>query len=164
MRSIDTEKELYIERIFKATPEIVFEAWTNPAHLVHWYAPDGCTIEFKNIEVRKGGSFHSVIRDPEHGDCWIKGIYQEVVVPEKLVFTMVLTNEAGDLLEATDAGKSEDWPEAIVTTVRFSPLGEQTRLTLHQTVLEALAKETGAYQSWLNMFNYLDKHIVSSPQ
>jgi uncharacterized protein YndB with AHSA1/START domain len=128
--------------------------------LVKWYAPDGCTIEFRSIDVKNGGGFHNVIRDPQHGDCWIKGIYQEVIFAEKLVFSMSLTNEAGELLESEEAGKSGDWPKSLLTTVHFIPFGGQTRLTLHQTVSEALAKETGAYQSWLKMFNRLDGHII----
>jgi uncharacterized protein YndB with AHSA1/START domain len=164
MKTIQAEKEVFIERIFQATPTVVFEAWTKPEHLVNWYTPDGCTIEFRFIEVKNGGSFHSVIRDPQHGDCWIKGIYHEVIFAEKLVFSMALTNEAGDLLESTEAGKSGDWPKTLVTTVHFIPFGDQTRLTLHQTVSEALAKETGAYQSWLKMFNRLDRHIFNAPK
>lgn len=84
------------------------------------------------------------------------GTYQEVVVPEKLVFSMVLTNEAGHSLRSTEAGKPEDWPEEILTTVTFKPVGNQTSVSLHQTVAEAAAKQTGAYQSWIKMLNKLD--------
>lgn len=150
------EKELLISHLFNASPELVFKAWTDPEQLKHWYAPDGCTIEFKSITVKEGGSFHSCIHDPIHGDCWIMGTYQEVVVPEKLVFSMVLTNEAGDSLRSVEAGKPEDWPEEILTKVTFKPAGNQTSVSVHQTVGEAMAKQTGAYQSWIKMFNKLN--------
>ena len=42
------EKELFITHLFNAPRELVFEAWTDPEKLIHWYAPDGCTIEFKS--------------------------------------------------------------------------------------------------------------------
>jgi uncharacterized protein YndB with AHSA1/START domain len=148
-------KELLITHLFDASPELVFQAWTDPEHLQHWYAPDGCTITFKSIDVRKQGTFHSCIHDPVHGECWIKGSYMEVKSPEKLVFSMILTNAAGDDVNSLAAGKPEDWPEAIITTVTFSPVGQQTKVTLHQTVAEAEAKKTGAYQSWLKMFDRL---------
>ena len=150
------EKELLISHLFNASPELVFKAWTDPEQLKHWYAPDGCTIEFKSINVKEGGSFHSCIHDPVHGDCWIMGTYQEVIFPEKLVFSMVLTNEEGHSLRSVEAGKPEDWPEEILTTVTFKPIGDQTTVSLHQTVAEATAKETGAYQSWIKMFHKLD--------
>ena len=153
-------EELLITHLFDAPRELVFKAWTDPEQLKHWYAPDGCTIDFKSIEVKAGGEFHSCIHDPVHGDCWIKGVYQEVVPPEKLVFTMELSNEQGVMVTANEAGKSEDWPQAIVTTVTFTPIGEQTKLTLHQTVAEAEAKKTGAYQSWFSMFDRLNAILV----
>jgi uncharacterized protein YndB with AHSA1/START domain len=150
------KEELFITYLFDAPRELVFSAWTDAEHLKHWYAPDGCTIEFKFIDVRVGGQFHSCIHDPIHGDCWIKGTYREVTVPEKLVFTMELCNEHGAGVSAHTAGKPEDWPEAIVTTVSFESVGSQTKVSLHQTVAEAEAKKTGAYQSWFGMFNRLN--------
>lgn len=150
------EKELFITHLFNAPRELVFEAWTDPEKLIHWYAPDGCTVEFKFIDVKEGGSFHSCIHDPIHGDCWIKGLYKEVIFPEKLVFSMILTNEDGHNVGATEAGKPEDWPEETLTTVTFKSIGNQTKLSIHQTVSEAEAKQTGAYQSWIKMFNRLE--------
>lgn len=159
---MDNKKELLISHLFDAPPELVFEAWTNPEQLKYWYAPDGCNIEFKSIEVKEGGQFHSVINDPVHGDCWIKGIYKEVIVPEKLVFSMILSNEQGDTVSANAAGKSDEWPQALLTTVTFTSIGKQTKVTLHQTVDELEAKKTGAYQSWFSMFDRLQKALTNN--
>jgi uncharacterized protein YndB with AHSA1/START domain len=154
-------EDLLITHLFNAPAALVFNAWTQPELLKNWYAPDGCTIDFKSINVKEGGEFHSCIHDPVHGDCWIKGIYQEVSFPEKLVFSMILSNEQGDVVTANEAGKTENWPQAIITTVTFAPIGQQTKVTLHQTVAEAEAKKSGAYQSWFSMFDRLN-HILSS--
>ena len=155
-----SKKELFITHLFDASPELVFKAWTDPKLLINWYAPDGCTIEFKSINVEKGGTFHSCIHDPKHGDCWIKGVYKEVIFPEKLVFNMVLTNEEGDTVGSAEAGKPEDWPEDILTTVLFAAIGAQTKLSIHQTVSEEDARQTGAYQSWIKMFDRLNALIA----
>lgn len=154
------DKELLIGHLFDAPIGIVFEAWTNPEILPYWYAPDGCTIEYKSIEVKQGGHFHSCIHDPQHGDCWIVGTYLEILPSEKLVFTMQLSNENGDRTDASEAGKSADWPAEILTTVTFEPIGNKTKTTIHQTVSEEEAKKTGAYQSWIKMFNKLNKHLT----
>ena len=153
----NNSKELFITHFFNAPRELVFQAWTNPQHLVEWYAPDGCTIEFKHIDVRENGNFHSCIHDPVHGDCWITGTYLEITEPEKLVFTMVLSNEQGISVDSITAGKPGDWPKEIITTVSFEAVNDQTKLTVHQTVSEADAKQTGAYQSWLKMFRRLEE-------
>jgi uncharacterized protein YndB with AHSA1/START domain len=150
-------KELLITHLFDASPQSVFQAWTDPLILKHWYAPDGCTIEFKSIQVSPGGHFHSCIHDPTHGDCWIIGTYLEVSPPHKLIFTMVLSDEKGTRTTASQAGKPEDWPQEIITTVTFEPIGAQTKTTIHQTVAEEEAKKTGAYQSWIKMFHKLNQ-------
>jgi uncharacterized protein YndB with AHSA1/START domain len=150
------KKELFITHLFDAPRETVYRAWTDPEQLKHWYAPDGCSIEFKAIEVKLGGYFHSCIHDPVHGDCWIKGTYLEVLPDRKLVFTMVMSDEAGNAVSSVSAGKSEDWPEVQITTVTFDPIGEQTKVSIHQTVSEVEAKKTGAYQSWIKMLNKLN--------
>jgi uncharacterized protein YndB with AHSA1/START domain len=153
------KKELFITHLFDAPKTVVFGAWTDPEQLKSWYAPDGCTIEFKSIEVTQGGSFHSCIHDPVHGECWIKGKYLEVLPPDKLVMTMVLSDKDGNSVNAAGAGKPEDWPEELVTTVTFESFGEQTQVSVHQTVLEEEAKKTGAYQSWIKMFNKLNRML-----
>ena len=159
----NNKKDLRITHLFDASPELVFKAWTEPDHLKHWYAPDGCSIVFKAIEVKVGGAFHSCIHDPLHGDCWIKGRYEEIIVPEKLVISMTLSNENGDVVSAPDAGKPGDWPQQIITTVTFTPVGKQTKVILHQTVAEAEARKTGAYQSWFSMFKKLQQVLISEP-
>ncbi len=149
------KKELLITHLFEAPRETVFQAWTDPAQLREWYAPDGCTVEFKTIDTTQGGSFHSCIHDPVHGDCWVKGTYMEVVPNQRLVFNMVMSDEAGKSVSSVTAGKTEDWPEEQITTVIFESVGGQTRVTIHQTVSEKKAKETGAYQSWIKMLHKL---------
>lgn len=150
------KKELFINHFFDAPRNEVFRAWTDPEQLKQWYAPDGCGITFKNIDVKQGGLYHSCIHDPVHGDCWIKGTYLEVILNEKLVFTMIMSDQSGNSVRSMDAGKSEDWPEEQITTVTFESIGKQTKVSIHQTVSEEEAKKTGAYQSWLKMFNKLN--------
>lgn len=75
---------------------------------------------------------------------------------------MVLSNEHGNDVASADAGKPEDWPERLITTVTFEPIKQQTKVTIHQTVLEEEAKKTGAYQSWLKMFNKLSQLLIRS--
>lgn len=159
---METEKkELLITHLFDAQREVVFNAWTDPEQLKLWYAPDGCTIEFKYIDTAQGGGFHSCIHDPIHGNCWIKGTYLEVSAPQKLVFSMALSDAKGNLVSSINAGKPEDWPEETITTVTFESIGERTKVTVHQTVLEEEAKKTGAYQSWIKMFKKLNLLITS---
>src|SRR4051812_48164209 len=144
-----SDRELVLTRVFDAPRELVFKAWTDPDHLLRWFAPRGCTIEFRTIEPHSGGGFHSCIRSPDGQECWCKGVYREVVEPERLVYTMEISDEQGNSVDPEDVGMDPEWPRQTVLTVAFLEEGQGTRLTLHQTVLESLAKRTGAHPSWL---------------
>lgn len=154
-----TQNEVHITHIFDADRKLVFDAWTDPKQLEKWYAPDGCTISFSTIDVREGGQFHSCIYNPEHGNCWCKGTYLEITAPEKIVFTMQVTNENGNDVNPIDMGMDADWPAVTQVTLLFEDLNGKTRLTLLQTVSESLAKTTGAHPSWIQMFNRLNEML-----
>ena len=48
-------------RVFNAPRELVFEAWTNPKHLVQWWGPNGFTTTVRAIDVRPRGVWRFVI-------------------------------------------------------------------------------------------------------
>lgn len=153
------EKELLISHLFDASIGVVFKAWTDPEKLKQWYAPDGCTIEYKSIEVKEGGRFHYYIHDPLRGGGWVVGTYLEILPLEKLVFTIRLSDESGHTKDRLANGKSSQWPGEILTTVTFESIGNQTKATIHETVSEVKAKKTGAYQGWIEMFDKLNQQL-----
>jgi hypothetical protein len=55
----------------------------------------------------------------------------EVLPPEKLVFTIQLSNENGDVTDGSAEGKSTEWPGEILTTVTFESIGNQTKSTIN---------------------------------
>lgn len=146
---------VFIERVFEAPRELVFRVWTDPEQLHRWFAPRGCSINYKQLDLRAGGAYHSCITTPDGHECWCKGTYREVVAPERLVFTMAIADAQGNLMSPTEVGMHPDWPRETVCTVKFTDENGKTRLTLHQTVNTELAKQTGAYPSWLQMLDGL---------
>ncbi len=152
-------EDVFISRIVDAPREQVFQAWTDPVGLEQWFAPKGCTIHFKQIDIREGGTFHSVIKNPAYKDCWCVGTYLEIVKPERIVFTMVNADENGNPLTAVEAGMDPEWPASTTVTVTLGAKGNQTEFTLHQTVNETIAKRTGAHPSWLQMLDILEAYL-----
>lgn len=150
-------EDVLVTHVFDAPRELVFRAWTDPEMLAKWYAPEGCNIVYKEIDVRKGGRFLSCVHHPVHGDCWCKGTYLEIDAPSRFVFTAEITNERGEDIQPVDAGMPADWPAKTTVSITFTGLGDKTSITLHQTVAAALAKQTGALPSWIEMFNRLNQ-------
>lgn len=112
------ERELVIERVFDAPPELVFEAWTEPAHLARWWGPKGFTNPICEVDLRVGGAWRIVMRAPNGAEYPGGGIYREIVAPERLVFTNgALDKEGNPIIEG-------------LTTVTFAAHGDKTKLTL----------------------------------
>lgn len=110
------DREIVLTREFDAPRELVFQAWTDPAHLPQWFGPDGFTLTLQEMDVRPGGLARYIMHGPDGTDYLNHVAYQEVVRPERLVY--LLSEEAGD-------------PDAFVVTVTLDDLGGRTRLTQH---------------------------------
>jgi uncharacterized protein YndB with AHSA1/START domain len=91
------QRMVEITRVFAAPRELVFEAWSGAEQLKHWYAPHGCTLSHCQTDFRVGGTLHMCISNPTVGDCWTRGVYREIVVPERIEFTLAFSDPRGDL-------------------------------------------------------------------
>ena len=107
--------ECVITRVFDAPRELVFELWTDPKHLAQWFGPKDFTANIIENDVRSGGAYHFHMRGPNYDEHW-RGIYREVVTPERLVFTW------GPWIRASTGD--------TLVTVTFEDVGGKTRLTL----------------------------------
>jgi uncharacterized protein YndB with AHSA1/START domain len=154
-------KQVKIERVINAPIEMVFRAWTDPAQLEKWHAPNGCSIHYEKINVRVGGEFLSCVHVPNFKDCWCKGTYLEIEKNKRLVYTMCNCDEKGNEIDPAEIGMDKEWPAHTTVTIVFSEENGKTKIDLRQTVSEALAKKTGAYPSWLQMFDILESQLTN---
>lgn len=117
------DRELTMTRDYDAPRELVFQAWTDPAHLVQWYGPDGFTITIHSMDVRPGGMWRFIMHGPDGTDYTNRIVYSEVVRPERLVF-----------LHGEDV---DDDPGAFDVTIRFDDVDGRTRVTNHMVLRTA---------------------------
>src|ERR1700675_3269893 len=83
-----TDRELVLTRVFDAPRALVFEAYTSPEHLPHWMlGPPGWTMPVCEIDLRVGGTWHCAWSHSDGGMMEIRGVYKEIVPPERVVST-----------------------------------------------------------------------------
>ncbi len=82
-----SDREIVMTRVFDAPRQLVFEAWTKPEHLVHWFGARGWSLTICEIELRPGGTYRFVWRGPEGEEMGMGGVYREILPPERLVST-----------------------------------------------------------------------------
>lgn len=81
-----SEREIVITRVFDAPRALVFDAWTKPEHVAHWWDPSGMPLAVCEIDLRPDGSFRFVNGGPDGAKYPFAGTYREIVPPERLVF------------------------------------------------------------------------------
>jgi uncharacterized protein YndB with AHSA1/START domain len=111
------KQTLVMTHIFAATPDHVWDVYTNPKHISEWWGPEGLKVLGCYNDVRIGGIWRFVFRGIEDQDYVVSGQYQEVDAPHRLVYT--------DGFGEADSVR----PEAQVT-ITFEPLSDgRTKLT-----------------------------------
>ncbi|MBS1212563.1 MAG: polyketide cyclase [Proteobacteria bacterium] len=80
------EREIRSSRVFDASRERLFEAWSDPEHLASWWGPKDFTNTFQEFDLRPGGIWRFVMHGPDGTDYPNESIFVEVVDPERIVF------------------------------------------------------------------------------
>jgi uncharacterized protein YndB with AHSA1/START domain len=112
-----SEREIVLTRVFDAPRRMVFEALTKAELLKRWFGPRGWSLVVCEVDLRVGGTWRFVLRSPDGTNMGMRGVYREIVPPERSVHT-----------ESFD-----DFPgESVVTTVLVEQGG---KTTLTATVL-----------------------------
>ena len=112
------EGTVVITRVFDTPRALAWQAWTDPNMLAQWFGPRGFTSSVPQLDVRVGGALRIVMHGPDGNDYPMKGVFREVVAPERLVFSNIAVDQDGHhLLEGE-------------TTVTFAEQSGKTTLTL----------------------------------
>jgi uncharacterized protein YndB with AHSA1/START domain len=133
-------RELTLTRTIDAPRDRVYQAWTT--QLPEWWGPHGMTTPICEMDLRPGGILRTVMRAPDGTEYPTRGVFLEVVAPERIVFT-----------DAFDAGwiPVPDLFFTAITTFEALP-GDRTRYTaraLHWTVANREQHERmGFHQGW----------------
>lgn len=141
-------RELVVERVFNAPRELVFQAWTEPEHVRRWWGPGSFTVPFCEIDPRPGGVFLRCMRSPEGRDLWVTGVFREVVVPERLVFTDSFADAEGNVVPAEHYGLAPGLPLERLVTVAFEEEGGATRVTLRHAGIPPGADRELTRRGW----------------
>ncbi|TGJ98401.1 polyketide cyclase [Leptospira langatensis] len=86
----DAKRDLTFERIVDVPRDLVWAAWTTPAHILKWFTPAPWQTIDCEIDLTPGGIFRTTMRSPEGEEFPNMGCYLEIVKNEKLIFTDML--------------------------------------------------------------------------
>jgi len=103
---MDQGQEYLLERQFKASPDQVWKAWTDPAHVAVWYGPNAETV-IHEYDAKPGGRWlNEWIM--EKASMYQRNDFIEVDAPNTLVYHMNSSNADWEV-----AGMMPNWPLSI---------------------------------------------------
>lgn len=155
------EEQVHIVRHFTASPDQVFNAWTDAGRLGCWFAPANCELAVLRLDPRLGGELVTSTSAPGFPSCTCLATFIEFEPPHRLAFSWSFCDEDGRAISAAAAGRPE-WPDRTVVTVTFKSADGGTDMELSQTVSALLAEETGAAPSWRMMLDRLAEELERS--
>ena len=142
--SLPGHDSIQIETVFNASPEKVWQAWTDPAVILSWFGSDphgrGISAEIDN---RPGGSFQITFVDSDQTEHTCSGIYKNVTELQKLEFTWNWRSEPG--------------VESYVTVI-LNPDGQKTKMIFIHSKLGTNSRHN-YLDGWHTTFLKLKQHI-----
>lgn len=153
-----------ISRTLDAPRERVWQAWTEQERLRQWMSPKGFAVIAASLDLRPGGSYHYGLRMPDGKEIWGMWVFREIAPPERLVFVQSFSDPQRGLGRHPLA---PDWPQKMLSTIRFEPKGKGTLLTIEWQPIEASETELkvfeagrpGMNQGWGGTLEQLTAHL-----
>jgi uncharacterized protein YndB with AHSA1/START domain len=144
----DPKRNLSINKVINAPVNLVWEAWTDPEHLIKWWAPQGMKTKIVEHDFKVGGKWKYTMPMPDGNEFSSEGTYLEIVPNKKIITT-------ADMKPMT---------EGVELHVTFEADGDKTNFTfsvLHATEEYKNAQEQmGFYNGWGSAFKRMEEVIL----
>lgn len=139
-------------RLYGASRDLVFAAFTDPKHLAKWWGPDGFTLTTHSFDFRNGGVWRFVMHGPDGRDYQNRVTFDEIVRPERLIYR----HSGGDDVE----------PVQFRTDIAFEDIAGKTRVTWRGTFPSAqdrdrVIRDYGADKGLVQTMARLADHLAS---
>lgn len=145
--------DLVLSRVIGAPRALVWDAWTKPEHLPHWWGPQGMTTTVLEMDVRPGGALRTEMRDAQGNVYPTHSTFELLDRPRMLVL--------GDTFPDGPDGE----PVRATCTVTFEEVGPRhTRLTVRWSHTTQASYDIhvamGFHGGWGETIDRLVLHLV----
>jgi uncharacterized protein YndB with AHSA1/START domain len=163
MKNETRANKFTIVREFEASPEEVFDAFSNGNSLSQWYGPAGFTTTVLTLDFKPGGIFHYCMQQGDY-KMYGKFVFKRIEKPTLLELTNSFADETGTIVKAPF---DIEIPKEILYTYQFEEKKGHTVMTMTGQPINANDKEiTGfnsieesMHQGFNASFDQLQKHL-----
>lgn len=149
-------KEITVERVFAAPRKLVFAAFTDCAHLKHWWGPHGWNLTHCEMDFRVGGRWHYCMTGPEGVESWGLSTFETILAPDGFTYS--------DAFSDKDGNKVPSFPVSRII-MEFTDVDGGTKVFSRgiyaseedvQKVVE-MGVEQGIIETWERLVTHLGK-------
>ncbi len=139
-----------IERIYPATPERVFAAWSDQAAKMQWFGPREKPADSYSLDFREGGREHLSVSTPDGVVYRFDAVFADIVPLQRIVHTY-------------DMHRNDARISVSVATIEFEAVADATRLTLTEqgVFLDGLDTSAEREHGTRAMLDALATHLQS---
>lgn len=135
---------LIVRRSIRASPERIFDVWTQPKHLKLWWGPKSVECIDAEVDLRVGGRYQIVNQFPDGKILWISGEFEAIERPHRLVYTWRVGAEAA---------------AAERVTITFEARGEETEVIVMHERIPTEAMRDMHEQGWVGCLDGLVDYL-----
>lgn len=165
-------QSVVLTRLFAAPRALVFDCWTDPAHVANWFGPHMMAKGEVTSARAKGGAVAIIMIDPDGGRYPIEGTISVWDPPAKVSYSISLHNHPPSFhemisttFEEVRARRSGDPTNRAEMTAEFADHPEGTLLTLSMTFDTTIERDVhakmGMNEGWSESFEKLDAILAA---
>ena len=150
----DGREPIVVECHVPATPDRVFQAWTDPSVIMQWFGHAPNSLHSAQVDLRPGGAWRFLTSKDDEGSVGFEGEYLDVRRDERLVFTWArVVAHANGEREATLHAEIE---------VKLSAKNDGTDVRVTHTVKKPEDSLQGIGENWMRAFASLEALFTGS--
>jgi uncharacterized protein YndB with AHSA1/START domain len=144
-----SDREIVMTRVFDAPRDLVFEAHSSCEHMMNWWGPRKYDVVDCEIDFRPGGRWRVVHRGPDGEEYAFRGVYREIVRPERIVWTFEFEGMPGNVSVETMTLEEHNGKTTFTGTSLFDTVEQRDGM------LES-GMESGAAETMDRLDEYLE--------
>lgn len=137
------KRKLNVRRHIKASPETVFDAWTDPEKMQKWWGLKEASCPCVEIDLKVGGAYRIANALPDGRVIWITGYYEAIIRPNRLVYTWSVDGGAPEKVE-----------------VSIDPSDNGSLLTICHFAIPDTETYSGHERGWMESLNALEVFLA----
>jgi uncharacterized protein YndB with AHSA1/START domain len=150
------ERSIVSSRYFAAPRELVYAAFADPKHVIHWWGPRGFTTTILEMDLRAGGKWRMIMHGPDGTNYPNEMTFTEVVPMERIRLNLF-------------GGREGAVPITLKQIITWEDEGGGTRLTFRvefnsRDARDTNVREYGAVQGMRQLFDKLTEFLAQEVQ